>query len=79
MKEIDVFISEIIKEFVKDKDNDNKKFEKFLEYIFKILDRKINKKGKNRDKDKYIKIRNNMLSYIVANRQSIVKKLKVKK
>lgn len=54
-------------------------FDEFLQYFYFYFDKLIKNEKKQKVKNKYIKIRNNMLSYIVANKQSIVKKLNVKK
>lgn len=77
MKDIELFISEIISEFNKKESNIN--FEKFLYYVFQTFNEKNTKYSKSRSKDKYIKIRNSVLSYIVANKQNILKQIKTKR
>lgn len=55
-----------------------KKYNDFIEYVYFTFDKQINSIKKNKDKDKYIKIRNSVLSYIIANEKVIVSELNKK-
>lgn len=62
-----------IKELINDYDGDN--YEHFTRYIYMTFQREIDSsRGKN--KDKYIKIRNDILKYIVANRGNVTLELR---
>lgn len=66
-------LKDIIKEFV------GSTFEEFLEYFYSYFDCKIKTEKSQKVKDKYIKIRNSMLSHIVANKQQIMAELRNKR
>jgi len=62
-----------IQELIKDYKGTN--YEQFARYIYTSFQREIdNSKGK--DKDKYIKVRNELLKYIVANRRNVTFELR---
>jgi hypothetical protein len=62
-----------IQELIKDYKGTN--YEQFARYIYTSFQREIdNSKGK--DKDKYIKVRNELLKYIVANRSNVTLELR---
>lgn len=62
-----------IKELINDYDGDN--YEHFTRYIYMTFQREIDSsRGKN--KDKYIKIRNDILKYIVTNRGNVTLELR---
>jgi len=54
-------------------------FNDFLKYFYFYYDKKISSEKSQKAKDKYIKIRNSMLSYIVANKQHIMAELRNKR
>ena len=62
-----------IKELIKDYDGDN--YEQFARYIYLTFQREIDV-SKGAQKDKYIKVRNDILKYIVANRGKITLELR---
>ena len=62
-----------VKELINDYDGD--KYEHFTRYIYMTFQREIDSsRGKN--KDKYIKIRNDILKYIVTNRGNVTLELR---
>jgi hypothetical protein len=63
-------------EFIKD--FSGKSFEDFLLHIYSSFQKKIELEKTEKLKNKYIKIRTNMMSYIVANKQSIMAQIKNK-
>ena len=63
------YIQELIRDY------DGADYDQFARYIYMTFQREIdNSKGK--DKDKYIKIRNDILKYIVSNRGSVTLELR---
>lgn len=64
------YISPLIKSF-KGKD-----FKDFVLYVFTSMQNEIDSKKKKHDKDKYIKIRQSVLNYIIANERAIVTELR---
>ena len=62
-----------VQELIKDYDGDN--FEHFIRYIYMTLQREIDS-SKGVDKNKYIKIRNEILKYIVTNRGNVTLELR---
>ena len=62
-----------VQELIKDYNGTN--YEQFAKYIYMTFQREIdNSKGK--DKDKYIKVRNELLKYVVANRSNVTLELR---
>tara|TARA_B100002019_G_scaffold98839_1_gene85150 strand:+ start:51 stop:266 length:216 start_codon:yes stop_codon:yes gene_type:complete len=57
-----------IKELIDDFDGTN--YEQFVRYIYMTLQREIDS-CKGKEKDKYIKIRNEMIKYVASNRGSV--------
>ena len=62
-----------IQELIKDYNGTN--YEQFAKYIYMTFQREIDV-SKGKQKDKYIKIRNDILKYIVANRSSVTLELR---
>ena len=62
-----------IQELMKDYNGTN--YEQFARYIYMTFQREIDA-SKGRDKDKYIKIRNDILKYIVTNRGNVTLELR---
>ena len=48
-----------------------KDFKDFALYVYSTLQKEIDSKKKKQDKDKYIKIRQSVLNYIIANERAI--------
>ena len=62
-----------IQELIKDYDGDN--YEHFTRYIYMTFQREIDSSG-GKNKNKYIKIRNDILKYIVTNRGNVTLELR---
>ncbi len=62
-----------VQELIKDYDGDN--FEHFTRYIYMTFQREIDS-SRGGDKNKYIKIRNEILKYIVTNRANVTLELR---
>ena len=56
-----------------------KDFKDFALYVYSTLQKEIDSKKKKQDKDKYIKIRQSVLNYIIANERAISVELNKKK
>jgi hypothetical protein len=56
-----------------------KDFKDFALYVYFTLQKEIDLKKKKQDKDKYIKIRQSVLNYIIANERAISVELNKKK
>lgn len=54
-------------------------FEDFLKYFYFYYDRKIASEKSQNVKNKYIKARKNILSYILANKQKIMQEISNRK
>ena len=66
-------MSDYITKLIKDYDGTN--YEQFARYIYMTFQREIDV-SKGAQKDKYIKVRNDILKYIVANRGKITLELR---
>ena len=66
------YFNPLIKDF---KGND---FKDFALYVYASMQKEIDSKKKKQDKDKYIKIRQSVLNYIIANERAIVTELRKK-
>jgi len=60
------YLKPLIKQFK------GKQFNDFVEYVYSVFQKEIDSTKKKQDKDKYIKIRQSVLSYIIANEQAIL-------
>ena len=65
-----------IHELIKDYNGTN--YEQFARYIYMTFQKEIDV-SKGKQKDKYIKIRNDILKYIVSNRGNVTLELRRKK
>jgi hypothetical protein len=65
-----------IQELIKDYNGTN--YEQFARYIYTTFQKEIDM-SKGKQKDKYIKIRNDILKYIVSNRGNVTLELRRKK
>ena len=63
------YIQELIKDY------NGTSYEQFARYIYMTFQREIDV-SKGKDKDKYIKVRNELLKYIVANRSNVTLELR---
>ena len=63
------YIQELIKDY------NGTSYEQFARYIYATFQREIDV-SKGKDKDKYIKVRNELLKYIVANRSNVTLELR---
>jgi hypothetical protein len=61
------------------KDFKGKDFKDFAAYVYVTMQKEIDSKKKKQDKDKYIKIRQSILKYIIANERAISVELNKKK
>ena len=66
-------MSDYISELIKDYNGDN--YENFTRYVYLTFQREIDV-SKGKQKDKYIKIRNDILKYIVTNRGAVTLELR---
>jgi len=66
-------MSDYISELIKDYNGDN--YENFTRYVYLTFQREIDV-SKGKQKDKYIKIRNDILKYIVSNRGNVTLELR---
>ena len=68
-------VKELLQSFETDSKAPKRKYNDFLAYVYVAFDKKISSSKADKIIDKYIKMRNSVLSYIVANEKSIIKKL----
>jgi hypothetical protein len=73
MREIKYFINQVINQFIKI--SSTKSYEKFLKYLYDTIDTKINQIEDKKMKNKYIKIRESILEYVVVNKKAITLEL----
>jgi len=66
-------MNQYIQELIKDYNGDN--YENFTRYVYLTFQREIDV-SKGKQKDKYIKIRNDILKYIVSNRGNVTLELR---
>jgi len=66
------YIQELINDF------SGTNYEQFARYIYTTYQREIDS-SKGKQKDKYIKVRNEVLKYVVSNRSNITLELRRKK
>jgi hypothetical protein len=66
-------MSDYISKLIKDYEGTN--YEQFVRYLYLSFQREIDA-GKGKEKDKYIKIRNDILKYIVSNKANVTLELR---
>ena len=66
-------MNQYIQELIKDYNGDN--YENFTRYVYLTFQREIDV-SKGKQKDKYIRIRNDILKYIVSNRGNVTLELR---
>ena len=59
------YIKRLIKDFT------GKDFKDFVEYVYITFDKELSSRKKKQDKNKYIKIRQSVLEYIIAKERAI--------
>jgi len=79
MKDLQVFINNILDIFITKKSLPKDVLNDFIEYFYFTLDREIKSNKSELLKNKYIKIRKNGLIYIIANKESILANIRKKK
>jgi hypothetical protein len=68
-------VKELLQSFETDSKAPKRKYNDFLTYVYVTFDKKISSSKADKIIDKYIKMRNSVLSYIVTNEKSIIKQL----
>ncbi len=72
MKELQVFINNILDIFTTKKSLSKDVLNDFIKYFYSTLDKEIKSNKSEILKNKYIKIRKNGLQYIIDNKKSII-------
>ena len=75
MKKFKDFIKEISKNFNSESKNPKEIFKDFVSYVYFTIDNKINSTRQESIKNKYIKIRQSAIRYIVANEKAITSEI----
>ena len=79
MKDLQLFLNNIIDIFTTKKSLPNDVMNDFIKYFYFTLDKEIKSNKSEVLKNKYIKIRKNGLYYIVANKEAIMANIRKKK
>ena len=79
MKDLQVFINNILDIFITKKSLPKDVMNDFIAYFYFTLDKEIKSNKSEVLKNKYIKIRKNGLYYIVANKEAIMANIRKKK
>jgi hypothetical protein len=69
-------ISQLIQSFESDTRNPKDKFNQFLIYVFFTFDKRIRNIKTDKSKDKYKKMKNNVLQYIATHKREIIAQLR---
>lgn len=69
-------ISQLVQSFESDTRNPKDKFNQFLFYVYFTFDKRIRNIKTDKSKDKYKKIKNNVLQYIATHKGEIIKQLR---
>lgn len=72
---MDPAISDIIKSFESKYKSKSQKYRDFLAYVYSTFDKKINLCKATKLKNKYIKMRQSALEYIIVNEKDIKNKI----
>jgi predicted nucleotide-binding protein (sugar kinase/HSP70/actin superfamily) len=75
MKDLQLFIDNILDIFTTKKSTSKEIFKDFVSYFYFTIDNKINSTKKESIKNKYIKIRQSAIRYIVANEKAITSEI----
>ena len=65
------YIKELLNSFESSTKNKKQKYNDFLAHVYTTFDKKISLCKKDKEMNKYKKMRNSVLSYIVANERAI--------
>ena len=79
MRDLQVFLNNIIDIFTTKKSLPNDVMNDFIKYFYFTLDNEIKSNKSDLLKNKYIKIRQNGLNYIIANKEAIMANIRKKK
>jgi hypothetical protein len=79
MKDLQVFINNILDIFITKKSLPKDVINDFIAYFYITLDKEIKSNKSELLKNKYIKIRKNGLIYIIANNEAILANIRKKK
>ena len=79
MKDLQVFINNILDIFITKKSLPKDVLNDFIVYFYFTLDKEIKSNKSELLKNKYIKIRKNGLIYIIANKEAILANIRKKK
>jgi hypothetical protein len=79
MKDLQLFLNNIVDIFTTKKSLPNDVMNDFIKYFYFTLDKEIKSNKSEVLKNKYIKIRKNGLYYIVANKEAIMANIRKKK
>jgi hypothetical protein len=79
MKDLQLFLNNILDIFTTKKSLPNDVMNDFIKYFYFTLDNEIKSNKSEVLKNKYIKIRKNGLYYIVANKEAIMANIRKKK
>jgi hypothetical protein len=79
MKDLQLFLNNILDIFTTKKSLPNDVMNDFIKYFYFTLDKEIKSNKSEVLKNKYIKIRKNGLYYIVANKEAIMANIRKKK
>ena len=69
-------ISQLVQSFESDTRNPKDKFNQFLIYVYFTFDKRIRNIKSEKTKNKYKKIKQNVLQYILSHKSDIVKQIK---
>ena len=75
MKDLQLFIDNILDIFTTKKSTSKGDFKDFVSYVYFTIDNKINSTKQESIKNKYIKIRQSAIRYIVANEKAITSEI----
>ena len=75
MKDLQLFIDNVLDIFTTKKSTSKEVFKDFVSYFYFTIDNKINSTKKESIKNKYIKIRQSAIRYIVANEKAITSEI----
>jgi len=79
MKDLQVFINNILNIFITKKSLPKDVLNDFIAYFYITLDKEIKSNKSELLKNKYIKIRKNGLIYIISNKEAILANIRKKK
>ena len=75
MKDLQLFIDNVLDIFTAKKSTSKEIFKDFVSYFYFTIDNKINSTKQESIKNKYIKIRQSAIRYIVANEKAITSEI----